>query len=614
MNDQSSVQMVTRDLWFGSRSTRAVSLTLAVLLAVLVSRPEPVDAQVFFAPPTAVSVGINFEPSLATDGAGNWVLAWDRTPDDYLSPSRHPNSIEISRSADNGATWSAADTLAAAAFAPQVATDRVGTWITVWLDGSGIEMARSSDNGRTWTTPVALAAGDQPQIASDGMGRWVVMWSTSSRPREIGDIVTVRSSDNGVTWTVPTPLDASGGAQGSNGRIATDRAGAWVAVWDRGFWPNAADVWFARSTDAGGTWTTPALLSNDAGMLWEFQPRLATDTKGNWLVAWREIHTWMPDLAPGTDQDILAVRSSDNGVTWSTPAFLNTNAATDSIDQEDNSPSLATDGNGVWLATWEWQGTFDRQACYHAVVAQSTDNGTSWTPPALINPNQDFVKNMEQEPEVVSDGAGHWVVAWSLDAPNTMVAAHGSTCGNGIVEFGKQCDDGNRIDGDGCSSSCQNEMLAGDSLVLKGGIGSKLQLASRDPAIALGRGDLSSDDPVLHGATVRVFSTAGDGVDLSYDLPADRWQYVGGAGRNLGYRYQRRSGAIATAAVTPGHLMKLTLRDQQLARLLAQNPNPVQVVLTMGTKVYQLSFGGTVTFHAQRLFRSRSAPAPLVSP
>jgi F-type H+-transporting ATPase subunit b len=35
--------------------------------------------------------------------------------------------------------------------------------------------------------------------------------------------------------------------------------------------------------------------------------------------------------------------------------------------------------------------------------------------------------------------------------------APGPVCGNGIVEPGEECDDGNTIDGDGCSSKCQRE-------------------------------------------------------------------------------------------------------------------------------------------------------------
>lgn len=36
----------------------------------------------------------------------------------------------------------------------------------------------------------------------------------------------------------------------------------------------------------------------------------------------------------------------------------------------------------------------------------------------------------------------------------------GSVCGNGVQEAGEECDDNNLIDGDGCSSSCQNEAVA----------------------------------------------------------------------------------------------------------------------------------------------------------
>src|SRR5262245_42443019 len=35
--------------------------------------------------------------------------------------------------------------------------------------------------------------------------------------------------------------------------------------------------------------------------------------------------------------------------------------------------------------------------------------------------------------------------------------ARGFTCGNGILEPGEQCDDGNTVSGDGCSGSCQIE-------------------------------------------------------------------------------------------------------------------------------------------------------------
>jgi len=38
-------------------------------------------------------------------------------------------------------------------------------------------------------------------------------------------------------------------------------------------------------------------------------------------------------------------------------------------------------------------------------------------------------------------------------------------CGNGIVELGEVCDDGNREPGDGCSSNCQSREVCGDGIV-----------------------------------------------------------------------------------------------------------------------------------------------------
>ncbi len=40
-----------------------------------------------------------------------------------------------------------------------------------------------------------------------------------------------------------------------------------------------------------------------------------------------------------------------------------------------------------------------------------------------------------------------------------------TVCGNGIVEGAEQCDDGNTIDGDGCSSTCRYESTCGDGVL-----------------------------------------------------------------------------------------------------------------------------------------------------
>src|SRR5262249_15584804 len=144
----------------------------------------------------------------------------------------------------------------------------------------------------------------------------------------------------------------------------------------------------------------------------------------------------------------------------------------DRPDQEDDVPFLATDGMGVWLSTWSLY-EIDNNACctFDIKLAQSTDNGASWTPPGSIGAVTGVPYSVQQSPQVAADGAGHWLATWDLSVDDNgagIVVARGSTCGNGIVEFGKQCDDGNRIDGDGCSSTCQNEFLSGAHFMLRG--------------------------------------------------------------------------------------------------------------------------------------------------
>ncbi|MCU7919504.1 MAG: DUF4215 domain-containing protein [Candidatus Thiodiazotropha sp. (ex Epidulcina cf. delphinae)] len=41
-------------------------------------------------------------------------------------------------------------------------------------------------------------------------------------------------------------------------------------------------------------------------------------------------------------------------------------------------------------------------------------------------------------------------------------------CGDGVVNDGEACDDGNNVDGDGCSSSCKLEPMCGDGVVDEG--------------------------------------------------------------------------------------------------------------------------------------------------
>lgn len=49
--------------------------------------------------------------------------------------------------------------------------------------------------------------------------------------------------------------------------------------------------------------------------------------------------------------------------------------------------------------------------------------------------------------------------ACCLNVGTLEIAVTDGVCGNGAIEGAEQCDDGNTVDGDGCSASCALEAL-----------------------------------------------------------------------------------------------------------------------------------------------------------
>ena len=152
------------------------------------------------------------------------------------------------------------------------------------------------------------------------------------------------------------------------------------------------------------------MLGNDASLWSRDQPRLAADGAGNWVAVWA---SW-DDLRGtiGSDEDILVSRSTDGGATWTPPAALNSNAASDPPGTDppqvvDQSPALATDGAGNWVTAWRTE--LDEGGGSHSnngiMVSLSTDNGATWTDRERL-PTPDIGG---YRPHVATDGLGHWV-------------------------------------------------------------------------------------------------------------------------------------------------------------------------------------------------------------
>jgi hypothetical protein len=430
-----------------------LGLLLAVVLALALLAGGETPAYAWSDPAAlntnaATDSGGDHYPQMATDGAGNWLAVWDSW-DSLDGTIGAESDILVSRSTDNGATWTAPAALNTNAVTdrghdlrPEVTTDGEGNWVAVWwseetLGGTideddDILVARSTDNGVTWTPPTPLntnAATDikddwYPQVATDGAGNWTAVWqSRENLGGSIGtefDILVSRSTDNGASWTAPAALNSNAETDTEDDwepQVATDRGGNWVTVW----WSEDTlggtiglddDILVARSTDNGVTWTPPTPLNTnaetDSGDDW--YPQVATDGVSNWAAVWQSDENLGGTI--GEDHDIVVARSTNNGASWTAPLAVNTSAETDS--GEDARPQVTTDGAGNWAAVWMSEDDLDGiiGTDWDVLVARSTDNGATWTTAATLNTNAATDSGGDYHPQVTTDGEDNWLAAW----------------------------------------------------------------------------------------------------------------------------------------------------------------------------------------------------------
>lgn len=256
------------------------------------------------------NVDVNY-PSVASDGAGTWIIAW-QTYEPIESPAKGFSDLHIAYSVSaNGLTWSAKQVLSSdgpSNHSAHMMSDRDGTWICTWVStfDFGIEgnddpktvFSRSINDGTTWSSQ-AVVNGDfdterkietSPRLAADGDGNWVIVWDGYYKEGDRYDIYSAYSDDDGATWSSKKLLSTlpPKGDDDVDADIATDRNGRWVVVWGRAGSANY-ELYKSESLDNGATWTTPddaGLVADNNNTLNDNNASIATDEDGKWAVLW----------------------------------------------------------------------------------------------------------------------------------------------------------------------------------------------------------------------------------------------------------------------------------------------------------------------------------------
>jgi hypothetical protein len=198
----------------------------------------------------------------------------------------------------------------------------------------------SSLGGQNFTTVrnVTQTPGDSlnPRLAVSGSNVYLLWEDTNNTGN--GQIMFAKSSDRGATFTSARSLSNATG-DSTNPNVAVS-GGNVYALWEQVNTNTTSDaanseVMFAKSSDAGTTFTSARTLSNNPGV--STNPNVAV-SGGNVYVAWED------DTAGGSE--IILVRSTNNGVNFA-PSRNISNSPGESSD-----PRIAISENNVYVV-WE---------------------------------------------------------------------------------------------------------------------------------------------------------------------------------------------------------------------------------------------------------------------
>jgi hypothetical protein len=322
-------------------------------------------------PPPINANGFDFgsDPGVAWDTRGNVFYSYIVV---FFSPTGRitGSAVAVARSADAGRTWTATffnqsgghgkfndkpmitvDTNPGSPFRDTVYV----AWDTTVVappgpSSTGVMLSRSTDGGRTFSAPVAVSPmgggqrfgiGADPFASPDGTVH--VAWNDLSQ-----NIEEASSSNGGVSFgpvhvisPVNIPIATVIPAQNSRGVLITPACGADTSTgpargtlycsWVDANGASGLDVFVARSTDGGSTWSAPVLVNDDP-------PGVGNDQFFQWLsvdpIDGSVNLSWYDTRLDPTHvtTNVFYSRSTDGGLTYA-PNVKVTSAPTDETVQ-----------------------------------------------------------------------------------------------------------------------------------------------------------------------------------------------------------------------------------------------------------------------------------------
>lgn len=309
------------------------------------------------------------------------------------------SDIGWATSNDHGATWAHGFLPGTTTFATppgsfsaisdaSVAFDAAhNTWLIVSLgitNNETVVISRSTDNGQTWSNPITVTSGslDKTWIACDNtstspfFGHCYAEWDRTNS----SDLLQMSTStDGGKTWGTPKATAANN--HGLGGQPLVQPNGTVIVPYES---TASNSIRAFTSTNGGGSWNAAVSISSDnvhsiSGLRTEPLPTAEIDGSGTVYVVWQDCR-----FESGCSANDLVLSTSSNGTNWSAVTRIPIDAVGSGLDHV--IPGLAVDpatqGSTAHLGLTFY---FCGSTCQLQVgFVSSTNGGATWSAETVL--------------------------------------------------------------------------------------------------------------------------------------------------------------------------------------------------------------------------------------
>ena len=340
-------------------------------------------------------------PSVAADSSGNFVVVWHSFAQDGAL-----NGVFGQRYASSGIPlgpeFRVNTYTTSYQVEPSVATDPAGNFVVVWTSefqdgsGTGIFGQRYANSGapvgpefrvNTYTT------GDQGRVAvaSGTSGNFVVVWQSDGPDGSLSGVFGQRYASSGAPlgseFLVNTYVTNFQGGPA----VAVDSSGNFIVAW-RSFGQDGS-YWgvFGQRYASSGIPLGPEFRVNTYTTGVQYEPSVATDTGGNFVVIWQSA-------------GISGQRYAGSGIPLGPEFRVNTYTSS-----SQSGPSVAADPSGNLVVVWQ---SFGQDGSLGGVFGQryatsGVPLGSEFRVNTYTTSTQGYFG-----PSVTADTSGRFVVIW----------------------------------------------------------------------------------------------------------------------------------------------------------------------------------------------------------